>query len=135
MYIIIIGCGRLGSMLAEELSDAGHDISIVDRDSKKFTILGSGFNGRTIRGIEFDNDILVEAGIKQTDFIVSVTSDDNINITVSLIAKKIFNVPRIIARINDPGKKSIYEMLEIETVNLTELGAYILKSRIEEIPV
>lgn len=135
MYIIIIGCGRLGSMLAEELSDAGHDISIVDRDSKRFTALGSGFNGRRIRGIEFDNDILIEAGIKQADFIISVTPDDNINITVSLIAKKIFNVPRIIARINDPGKKSVYEKLEIETVNPTELGAYILKSRIEEIPV
>jgi trk system potassium uptake protein TrkA len=135
MYIIIIGCGRLGSMLAEELSDAGHDISIVDRDIKRFTTLGSGFNGRRVRGIEFDNDILIEAGIKQADFIISVTPDDNINITVSLIAKKIFNVPRIIARINDPGKKSIYEKLEIETVNPTELGAYILKSRIEEIPV
>lgn len=134
MYIIIIGCGRLGSTLAEELSDAGHDVSIIDRDSKRLNTLGSGFNGLRIRGIEFDNDILIEAGIKQADFVISVTPDDNINITVSLIAKKIFNIPRIIARINDPGKKSVYEKLEIETINPTELGAYILKSRIEEIP-
>ncbi|MDP4109284.1 MAG: TrkA family potassium uptake protein [Bacillota bacterium] len=135
MYIVIIGCGRLGATLAAELSDSGHDVSVLDRDAARLGILGSGFNGLRLKGIEFDNDNLVEAGIKQADFVLSVTPDDNINITVSLIAKKNFNVPRIIARINDPGKKSVYEMLGIETINPTELSAYILKSRIEETPV
>ncbi len=134
MYIIIIGCGRLGSMLAEDLSDSGHNISIVDREAKNLATLGSGFNGLRIKGIEFDNDILIEAGIKNADYIISATPDDNINITVALIAKRIFKVPRIIARINDPKKKRVYDGLGIETINPTELSVYILKSRIEENP-
>ncbi|MDD4320935.1 MAG: TrkA family potassium uptake protein [Acidaminococcaceae bacterium] len=132
MYIIIIGCGRLGSMLAEDLSDAGYNISIVDREAKNLDTLGSGFNGLRIKGIEFDNDVLLEAGIKHADYIISATSDDNINITVALIAQKIFKVPRIIARINNPKKKPVYDGLGIETINPTELSVYILKSRIEE---
>jgi len=60
MYIIIIGCGRLGSTLAKELSDSGHDISILDRDGEKLQALGSGFNGQRIRGIEFDSDKLID---------------------------------------------------------------------------
>lgn len=134
MYIIIIGCGRLGSMLAEDLSDSGHNISIVDREAKNLAALGSGFNGLRIKGIEFDNDILIEAGVKNADYIISATPDDNINITVALIAKRIFKVPRIIARINDPKKKRVYDGLGIETINPTELSVYILKSRIEENP-
>ena len=132
MYIMIIGCGRLGSTLAKELSDAGHDVSVIERDSKKLGSLGSGFNGLCIKGIEFDNDVLTEAGIEHADYVLSVTPYDSINITVSLIAMKIFKVPRIIARINEPNKKSTYASLGIETINPTELSAYILKSRIEE---
>lgn len=132
MYIIIIGCGRLGGTLAEELSDAGHNIAVIDRDAKRLNILGNGFNGLRVKGIEFDSDILKEAGIENADYLISVTPEDNINITVALIAKKIYGVPRIIARINEPGKKSVYDGLGIETINPTELSAYILKSRIEE---
>jgi len=132
MYIIIIGCGRLGSMLAEDLSDAGHDVCIVDREAINLDTLGSGFNGLRIKGVEYDNDILIEAGIKRAEYVIAATPYDNINITVALIAKKIFNVPRIIARINDPKKKRVYDGLGIDTINPTELSVYILKSRIEE---
>lgn len=135
MYILIIGCGRLGGMLAEELSNTGHDVSVVDRDAKKLDSLGSGFNGFRMKGVEYDNDILKEAGIEHSKCVLSVTPDDNINITVSLIAKRIFHVPRIIARVNEPHKIRVYEKFEIETINPTELSAYLLKSRIEENPV
>ncbi len=134
MYIIIVGCGRLGCTLARELSDADYDVSVIDSDSQKLETLGSGFNGLRIKGVEFDLDILKEAGIEQADCFVSVTPEDNLNITASLIAKKIFNTPRIVARINEPKKKSIYDSLEIETINPTEISAFILKSRIEENP-
>ena len=134
MYIIIVGCGRLGSTLAKELSDADYDVSVVDNDSKKLDTLGSGFNGLRIKGVEFDIDVLKEAGIKQANCFVAATPDDNLNITASLIAKKIFQIPRIVARINEPKTKSIYDSLEIETINPTEISAFILKSRIEEYP-
>ena len=131
MYIIIIGCGRVGSILAQELSAVGHDVSIIERSGERLSVLGSGFNGLKIKGIEFDYDNLIEAGIKQADFILSVAPDDNINITVSLVAKKIFNVPHIIARVCQPGKKDVYDKLEIETINPTQLGVDILKNRVE----
>jgi trk system potassium uptake protein TrkA len=132
MNIIIIGCGRLGSTLANELSDAGHNISVIDRDSERLNVLGSGFNGLIIKGIEYDDEILKEAGILTSDAVLSVTPDENINITVSLIAKKIYRVPRIIARIVNPNRQYIYEKLDIETINTTQLGVDILKSRLSE---
>jgi len=87
MYIIIVGCGRLGSNLAKQLADEGHDVCVIERNPEKLNILGSGFNGQRIKGIEFDSEKLEEAGIKQADSILAVSSDDNINITVSLIAE------------------------------------------------
>ena len=132
MYITIVGCGRLGSMLAEDLANNGHDIAIIDRNAKSLETLGSGFNGLRVKGVEFDNDVLIDAGIQHTDCLIAATPFDNINITVALVAKKIFSVPRIIAKINDPQKKRVYDGLAIETINPIELSAYILKTRIEE---
>ena len=131
MYIIIIGCGRLGSNLARQLSDDGNDICIIDRDNDKLNVLGSGFNGKRIKGIEFDSDILTEAGINQADSLLAVTSDDIINITVSLISEKIYHVPNVIARVNVPEKKYIYDTLEIKTINTIDLGINILKRMID----
>lgn len=130
MHVVIIGCGRLGSTLARELSDEGHDIAIIDRDRERLNVLGSGFNGQRIKGIEFDNDHLIEAGIDKADVFLAMTPDDNINITGALIAKNIYKVPRIIARVCYPNRKYIYEKLEIETISPTRLGAQIIRSRI-----
>jgi len=130
MYIIIIGCGRLGSTLARELSDNGHDVCILDRDNEKLNVLGSGFNGQKISGIEFDNDKLLEAGIHKADALLAVTNDDNINITVSLIAKDIHKVPQIIARVNSPEKSYIYDKLGIETINPVLSGIDVLKGKL-----
>jgi trk system potassium uptake protein TrkA len=130
MYIIIIGCGRLGSNLARELADNGNDICIIDRSNDKLNTLGSGFNGQRIKGIEFDSDNLLEAGVKKADALLAVTPNDNINLTVSLIAGRIFHVPKIIARVNDPGKKIIYNQLEINTINPIQYEIEIVRSKL-----
>ncbi len=130
MYIIIVGCGRLGSNLARGLSDGDNDVCIIDRSGDKLDILGSGFNGQRIKGIEFDSDNLAEAGIKQADALLAVTSDDNINITVSLIADKIFKVPKIIARVNDPDRNYIYNGLGISTINPIDYEIEILRNKL-----
>lgn len=130
MYIIIIGCGRLGSSLAKRLSDEGNDICILDRDGDKLDSLGSGFNGLRVKGVEYDSDKLLEAGIKQADGLLAVTPDDNINITVSLIGAKIFTVPKIIARVNHPGKKIIYKQLGIDTINPIQYETDIIKNKL-----
>jgi trk system potassium uptake protein TrkA len=131
MNIIIIGCGRFGSTLANELSDAGYNVSVIDRDNERLNILGSGFNGVKIKGIEYDDEILKEAGIQAADAVLTVTPDENINITVSLIAKEIYKVPQIIARIVNPNRQYIYEELGIKTINPIQLGADILKARLQ----
>ena len=132
MNIIIVGCGRLGSLLANELSDVGHNISVIDRDNERLNVLGSGFNGVKIKGIEYDNEVLLDADITGADALIAVTPDENVNITVCLIAKKIYKVPRIISRIVNPNRIYIYDKLEIETINPTQLGVDILKSKIAE---
>lgn len=130
MNIIIIGCGRFGSTLANELSDAGHNVSVIDRDNERLNVLGSGFNGVRVKGIEYDDEILKEAGIETADAVLAVTPDENINITVSLIAKEIYKVPQIIARIVNSSRQHIYEELDIKTINLIQLGSDILKVRL-----
>lgn len=130
MYIVIIGCGRFGVNLAKELSDDGYDVCIIDRNGDKLNTLGSGFNGQRIKGIEFDSDNLMEAGIKQADALVAVSADDNINITVALIADKIFHVPKIIARVNDPDKRFFYHKLGINTINPIQYEIEVLKSKL-----
>ena len=130
MYIIIIGCGRLGSNLAKSLADDGNDVCIIDRSFDKLNALGSGFNGQRVRGIEFDKDILMEAGIEQADALLAVTPDDNINITVSLIAGKLFKVGTVISRVNDPGKKIVYKQLGITTIDPIKYELEILKSKL-----
>jgi trk system potassium uptake protein len=127
VYILIVGCGHLGSSLSQDLSNQGHDICVIDRSADKLGNLGTGFNGQRIRGIEFDNDNLVAGGIKLADVLLAVTADDNINITVALVASRIFHVPKIIARANDPSRKYIYDTLGIDIINPTQLCAEILK--------
>jgi len=128
VYILIIGCGRLGSTISQDLANSGHDICIIDRDAEKLRNLGTGFNGQRIQGIEFDNDNLLSGGIHQADVLLALTPDDNINITVCLVAAKIHHVARIIARVNDPSRKYIYDTLGIEIINPTQLSADILES-------
>lgn len=130
MYIIVVGCGRLGSNLAKELSDFGHDVCIIDRDKEKLAVLGSGFNGQKINSIEFDSDKLIQSGIEQADTLLALTPDDNINIMVSLIANEIYHVPQVIARVNDPNRKFIYDKLMIDNISLVKLGEELLLNRL-----
>jgi trk system potassium uptake protein TrkA len=134
MYIIIVGCSMLGGLLATDLSNAGHDVSVVDMDQNNLGSLGSGFNGLVIRGVEYDNEVLKEAGIEQADYLIAASESDSINITVSLIAKKIYKVPNIVAKINKPNKKEAYTGLKIETISPTEISAQILENIIEGVP-
>lgn len=130
MYIVIIGCGRLGSGLAMELSNDGHDVVIVDKYAENLERLRSGFNGIRIKGVEIDNDILMEAGIDKADLFLAMTPADNINIMASQIAKDIFKVPRVIARIFDPSREFIYRKLGLQTISPTEVSINMIKNKI-----
>ncbi|WP_270942841.1 potassium channel family protein [Romboutsia lituseburensis] len=130
MYIIIAGCGRIGSNLAKDLLDDGHDLVIVDRDKQRLDLLGTGLNATRILGIEYDLDILREAGIEHADVFLALTQNDSINITACQVAKDIFNVNTVVAKVADVSKEHIYKSLNIQYINPIKLGIEALKSRI-----
>lgn len=116
MYIIIVGCGRVGSQLAEGLSAQGHDLVVIDRQPAAFERLGSGFNGITVEGVGFDQEVLKRAGIERADAFIAVTDLDNTNMMAAEVATKIFEVPRVIARLYNPEKERTYQELGIDYV-------------------
>ena len=132
MYIIIVGCGRVGSQLANLLANEGHNAVIIDKDASAFQRLGSDFNGLTITGDGFDVDLLKEAGAEHTDVFCTVTDNDNANIMSGQVAKKIFHIPKVITRINDVQYAHIYKELGIDIVNSTLLLTSMIRNKIIE---
>ena len=130
MKFVVLGCGRVGSLLASTLYVEGHEVSIIDRDQHAFRRLSPAFQGKTVAGIGFDRDVLVEAGIERADGFASVTNGDNSNIISALIAKRVFRVPRVITRIYDPARANIYKRFGIPTISSTVWGANELREHL-----
>jgi len=116
VHIVIMGCGRVGSTLAHILEDNGHSVAVIDQAPEAFRRLGSGFKGRKITGIGFDQDVLVEAGIEHADAFAAVSSGDNSNVISARVARESFGVERVAARIYDPRRAEVYQRLGIPTV-------------------
>ncbi|MDH4208363.1 MAG: TrkA family potassium uptake protein [Anaerolineae bacterium] len=116
MRVVILGCGRVGAQLAQLMLRAGHQVTVVDKDSASFGRLGAGFTGEVVLGTGIDEDVLLRAGIDEADAVVAVTSGDNTNVMAAQVAKEIFGVPRVICRINDPLREEIYRSLGLETI-------------------
>ena len=130
MYIIIAGCGRVGAQVAALLSGEGHNVVVIDKNPEAFKRLGYNFNGVTLLGNGFELDILKEAGIEKADAFCSLTNGDNTNIMASQVAKKIFHVPRVIARVYDSARAHIYESLGLEILSGTVLFASMIRDKL-----
>ena len=111
-----MGCGRVGAELTVQLAKAGHEVVIIDKREEAFSRLPPEFDARTVVGVGFDREILEEAGIKDADAFVAVSSGDNSNIVSARVASEHYHVPNVIARIFDPRRAEIYERLNIPTV-------------------
>ncbi|AXI79843.1 potassium channel family protein [Peterkaempfera bronchialis] len=116
MHIVIMGCGRVGSALARTLEKQGHSVAVVDQDPTAFRRLGSGFGGRRVTGVGFDQDTLKEAGIEEAGAFAAVSSGDNSNIIAARVARETFGVENVAARIYDPRRAEVYQRLGIPTV-------------------
>ncbi|WP_030876967.1 MULTISPECIES: potassium channel family protein [Streptomyces] len=116
MHIVIMGCGRVGAELAQTLERQGHTVAVVDRDPTAFRRLGSGFGGRRVTGIGFDRDTLREAGIEEAGAFAAVSSGDNSNIIAARVAREMFGIEHVAARIYDPRRAEVYQRLGIPTV-------------------
>ena len=123
MNIIIMGCGRVGEQLSWLLSAEGHAVTVIDYDATALDRLGPGFPGRKITGVGFDYDVLIEAGIERADAFAATSSSDNANIVAARIARNVFKVPRVVARLYDPRRAEIYQRLGLLTISSTTWGA------------
>jgi trk system potassium uptake protein TrkA len=132
MYVIIVGCGRVGSELAKLLAGEGHNVVIVDKNRVSFERLGGTFNGLTVVGNGYDPGLLKKAGIEKADAFCAVTNGDNTNLVSAQVAKKIFNVPKVIARVYDPQRAHIYSALGLDIISGTILFAAMLRDKIIE---
>ncbi|TCL71564.1 trk system potassium uptake protein TrkA [Hydrogenispora ethanolica] len=121
MFVIVVGCGRLGSRLARVLSEQGHDLVVIGQ-CEEFKRLGTGFDGVTVSGNPIDEDVLKKAGIEKAQALVAVTADDNINAMAAQIAKAIFRVPMVLARISDPEREEFFAHLGLNVVSPTNTG-------------
>ncbi len=116
MHIVIMGCGRVGSTLAHILEEQGHSVAIIDQDREAFRKLRSGFRGKRVTGVGFDQDVLIEAGIEEADAFAAVSSGDNSNVISARVVRESFGVERVAARIYDPRRAEVYQRLGIPTV-------------------
>jgi trk system potassium uptake protein TrkA len=122
MRVIIMGNGRVGSELAINLLEAGHDVTVIDKNPEAFFKYPPGDGAHTFVGLGFDRDVLERAGIKEADAFVAVSSGDNSNIVSARVALELYQVPKVVARIYDPRRAEIYERLNIPTVATTKWG-------------
>jgi trk system potassium uptake protein len=116
VHVVVVGCGRVGSELAESLEKSGHTVAIIDKNPNAFRRLSPTFAGQKVVGFGFDRDHLLGAGIERAGAAAAVTSGDNSNILSARIARENFGIERVVARIYDPRRALIYQRLGIPTV-------------------
>jgi trk system potassium uptake protein TrkA len=123
MKIIVMGCGRVGSQVSQLLVRQGHEVTVIDHDANALARLGTEFMGKVVRGIGFDRNVLLEAGVETAEGFVAASSSDNANIVAARIARNIFRVPRVVARLYDPVRAEVYQRLGLTTISSTAWGA------------
>lgn len=123
MFVIIMGCGRVGARLARMMEAGGHDVTIMDTNVSAFSRLGSDFTGTTMIGNGIDQEVLRRAGIERADAFVAATQGDNRNIMASQVAKHIFNVKAVVTRVYDPLRADTFATLGLNAISPTLLGA------------
>jgi trk system potassium uptake protein TrkA len=118
-----MGCGRVGARLAQMLTVANHDVTVLDIKSSAFSRLGPDFKGTTMLGNGIDQDLLRRAGIERADAFVAATQGDNRNIMASQIAQHIYGVKRVVTRIYDPLRSDTFAALGLRAISPTIIGA------------
>jgi len=131
-YVVVVGCGRLGSLLANQLSSLGNSVVAIDRDDMAFENLSTEFSGFRVTGDAAELAVLRQAKIDRAGSLVAVTSLDNVNLMVAQVAQVVFGVPQVLARVNDPSREAVYREFGIETICPTILSAAAFLSALGE---
>ena len=130
MKIVIVGCGRVGSTLARRFVEAGHTVSVVDKDRSAFDRLGEGFPGRTIQGLGFDEEVLKRAGIDDADALLAFTGGDNSNLMSAQIAREKYQIENACARVKDPLRAEVYRDMGLKVFCTTLFNVNLLEDAI-----
>ncbi len=116
LYIIIVGCGRLGSTIASNLSNKGHSVVVVDKVESSFDHLTQEFTGFSIVGNATEIVALKKAKIDKADMVLALTNNDNINYMVSQVAKEVYNIETVIARIYNPDNVMLFKQINVRVI-------------------
>jgi trk system potassium uptake protein len=120
---VIVGCGRVGAVLADSFDRAGHEVIVIDPSTRAFDRLPSTFGGNALRGDGTDEDTLRRAGAEDADIFISMTEGDNRNVMAAQVALEALGAKRVIAKINDPVRAEAYADLGIATLCRTTMMA------------
>jgi trk system potassium uptake protein len=124
MKLIIVGCGRVGSELALDVCADDHEVVVVDREPEAFHRLGSDFHGRTLQGDAREQSVLLRAGVEEADGLAALTSSDEMNLVTARIAREIYNVPNVVARVYDPIHMEVFKLAGLQTVVSSSWSAH-----------
>jgi len=123
MKVIVMGCGRVGEQISRLMDARGHAVAVIDQNPAALARLGADFGGQRVLGLGFDRRVLLEAGIEQADGFAATSSSDNANIVAARLARNVFHVPKVVARLYDPQRAEIYRRLGLVTISSTIWGA------------
>jgi trk system potassium uptake protein TrkA len=130
MNAVILGCGRVGSLLASQLSENGWHVAVVDADPESFAGLSDGFSGLRVNGRITDDETLRLAGLESADLVVVLTSDDLSNLMAGQLALRRFDRHKVLVRVRDPIKAKAYRELGIQTICPTDLELELVRREI-----
>ena len=120
MKVVVIGCGRVGSAVAQQLAGEGWDVTAVDESEEALVRLGSGWKGGFIVGHAMESEILIRAGIESADAAVVATSGDNTNIVIGQVVQERYGIACVVVRVLDPRRAEFYAKRGLRTVCPTQ---------------
>ena len=137
MFVLIVGCGRVGSSIAKRMLSEGHDVSVLDEDPEAIALLEKGqdrgweeLGGSFTVGTALEIDALLEAGIERADAFVASTDGDNTNLVIAQVAQRRFNVPNVVVRVLDPARSEWYRQQGLTTVCPTQTAIELLEAAV-----
>jgi trk system potassium uptake protein len=139
MFVMVVGCGRVGSSVARTMLEEGHEVSVLDEDPEAIALLEKGTDrswedrgGSFTVGTALEIDALTEAGIERADAFVASTDGDNTNLVIAQIAQKRFEIPRVVVRVLDPARAEWYAQQGLLTICPTQKAIEMLEAAVRE---
>jgi trk system potassium uptake protein len=137
MFVLIVGCGRVGSAIANSMLSEGHEVSVLDEDPEAIALLDRGQadsweerGGRFTVGTALEIDALLASGIQEAEAFVASTDGDNTNLVIAQIAKRRFEVDRVVVRVLDPARARWYAEQGLQTVCPTQTAIELLEAAV-----